>query len=266
MKPARLFVISLCFYISLAFHSQALAAFGMLLPSRLTVETPRDATLTLSLRCWKPFENIGADLEMPAFFQVYHNGKITDLSMTLTEGTESGHRTWQSVYTVDEPGSYAFVMEQRPMYDKSKDSFFVHTTKVYVNAFGNEEGWDSVLGLKAEIVPLVAPGSLYAGNVFQGVILEKGVPVPYAQVAVEWYPGPGMRGAAPHKGMTTQVLRAGKDGAFTYAAPRSGWWCFAATITAEERLPYQNEDKPLEMIAEFWVYFYEMPNSIPLGN
>ena len=266
MKSFRIALVYLCFLLFTSAHTQALAAFGMLIPSRLTVDSARDAALAVSLRFWEPFENIGSDLEMPASFQVYHGGKTTDLSMTLTEGTESGRRTWQTAYTVVEPGAYAFVMEQRPIYDKDNDAFSVHSTKVYVNAFGSDEGWDSALGLKAEIVPLVTPGSLYAGNVFQGVVLMGGEPAPYAQVAVQWYPGPGKRGVAPHRGMITQVLRADKGGVFTYAAPRSGWWCFAASNAAKERLPYQNEDKPVEIISEFWVYFYEMPSPATIGK
>ena len=65
--------------------------------------------------------------------------------------------------------------------------FIVHYTKTVVTAFGDDEGWDTEIGLKTEIVPLSKPFGLYAGNVFQGTVKLDGKPVPFAEVEVEYY-------------------------------------------------------------------------------
>ena len=63
---------------------------------------------------------------------------------------------------------------------------------------------------------------------------------------------------APTKYMTTQTIRADGYGVFTYAAPVSGWWGFAAINAADYKLPHNGEDKDVELGAVIWVYFHEM--------
>jgi cobalt/nickel transport protein len=149
-------------------------------------------------------------------------------------------------------------MEPVPYFEPEEDSYIIHYTKVYVDAYGDDEGWDSPLGVKAEIVPLTRPGGLYAGNVFQGKVLLDGKAVPDAEVEVEWYPGPDRQGEAPHEAMSTHTVRAGADGVFLYSAPSAGWWGFAALMEAEQGMAYQGEEKPVEIGAVLWVYFHAM--------
>ena len=248
----------------LAFPALASAHFGMVIPTKATVMTTQDANITLDLKFWHPFENAGMNLEKPASFQVFHDGKPTDLLSVLREGKEQGMRTWFANYAVTRPGLYTFVMEPKPYFEKEEDCFIIHYTKVYVDAFGNDEGWDAPVGLKTEIVPLVRPGALYAGNVFQGQILLNGTPVPHGEVEVEWYPGPGLRGVAPVESMITQTVKADAQGVFTYAAPRAGWWGFAALNESETPMKHEGKDKAVELGAVLWVHFQPLLDPAPV--
>lgn len=242
------------------------AHFGMVIPSRPTVMEAKDATVTLGLKFWHPFENVGMDLERPAAFQVYHDGKVVDLQGSLKEGAEQGKRVWTGSFAVQQPGLYTFVMEPTPYFEPEEDCFIVHLTKVYVDAYGDDDGWDEPLGLKTEIVPLVRPGALYAGNVFQGRVLRDGKPVSGAEVEVEWYPGPDKKGVAPYDSMVTQTVKADDAGVFTYAAPAHGWWGFAALQEGGATIPHDGEEKAVELGAVIWVYFHGLQASVKLGK
>ena len=126
MKPLRIWLPPFCLLLASLLPLPAFAEYGMLIPSRVTVENHRDAGIFFALRYWRPFENTGKDLEMPNAYQVYHLGKHTDLSITLMERIERGKRPWTGSYSVGEPGSCAFVMEQRPVYDAERDAFVIH--------------------------------------------------------------------------------------------------------------------------------------------
>jgi cobalt/nickel transport protein len=147
-------------------------------------------------------------------------------------------------------------MEPEPYWEPAEDCFIVHYTKTVVTAFGVDEGWDAEIGLKTEIVPLSKPYGLYAGNVFQGIVKMDGKPVPYAQVEVEYY-NEDRKAEAPTAYMITQTIKADQNGVFTYAAPKAGWWGFAALGTAKENLKYRGEDKEVEIGAVIWVRFHD---------
>lgn len=255
MKHLRLLCLVAGFFL---FTGMAHAHFGMVIPSTPTVMEAKDQKVTLALKFWHPFENTGMNLEKPVSFKVYHDGKAEELLDSLKEGKEQGMKVWSGEYTVQRPGLHAFVMEPQPYFEKEEDCFIIHYTKAYVDAFGDDGGWDEPLGLKTEIVPLVRPGALYAGNAFQGRVLMDGKPVPGAEVEVEWYPGAHLKGVAPHAGMITQTVKADDAGIFTYAAPAPGWWGFAALQTAEEKLPFEGEDKDVELGAVLWLRFHAM--------
>jgi len=128
----------------------------------------------------------------------------------------------------------------------------VHYTKTVVTAFGDDEGWDEEIGLKTEIVPLSKPYGLYAGNVFQGIVKLDGKPVPFCEVEVEYYNEDG-KAKAPTDYMVTQTIKTDVNGLFTYAAPKAGWWGFAALNTSEKKI----KGKDVELGAVLWVRFHD---------
>jgi cobalt/nickel transport protein len=119
-----------------------------------------------------------------------------------------------------------------------------------------EEGWDEPVGLKTEIVPLTRPFGLYAGNLFQGIVMLDGKAVPYSEVEVEYYNKDGKK-KAPTDYMITQVVKADKNGVFTYAVPWAGWWGFAALNSSDKKMKYKGLDKDVELGAVIWVEFQE---------
>lgn len=243
--------------IAISLPKAAEAHFGMVIPSEPTVMESSQANISIQAKFWHPFENRGMNMVKPKSFLLYHGDEKIDLLPGLKEGSENGFTVWGANYKLAKPGLYAFVMEPEPYWEKEEDCFIIHYSKVYVDAFGDDEGWGEALGLKTEIVPLAKPTGLYAGNVFQGRVMLNGQPVPGAEVEIEWYPGPGLKGQAPYETMVTQTIKADDSGIFTYAAPVAGWWGFAALNTADYQLKESGQDKAVELGAVIWVYFNE---------
>jgi cobalt/nickel transport protein len=234
----------------------AFAHFGMLIPSKPTVSQGDPQALNLVLSFSHPFEGKGMDMAKPKAFGVVAGGSREDLLGTLKPIQVMGKAAWSSQYTVKKPGIYIFYAEPEPYWEPAEDSFIIHYPKVVVAAFGEEEGWDKEVGLKTEIVPLTRPFGLYAGNVFQGIVKVDGKAVPYAEVEIEFY-NQEEQAEAPTEYMVTQAVKADRNGVFTYAAPKPGWWGFAGLNHADFKLKKDGKDKPVELGAIIWVYFHD---------
>ncbi len=255
MKKDSILFLAMLF--SLIASTPAGAHFGMLIPSDSMVMQDDSRTLTLTLSFSHPFEMVGMDLVKPKSFGVDAGGKKQDLLAALQKARVMEHSAWKANYAVKRPGVYVFYMEPEPYWEPAEDSFIIHYTKTVVTAFGDDEGWDAEVGLKTEIIPLSKPFGLYAGNVFQGIVKLNGKAVPFAEVEVEYY-NIDKKYTAPTDYMITQSIKADGNGVFTYAAPVSGWWGFAALNAADFKLPHAGEDKDVELGAVIWVFFHEM--------
>lgn len=236
--------------------SAAFAHYGMIIPSDNMIgqEDGRSVSLTLSFS--HPFEGNGMDLALPVSFSVTHGGETTDILGDLTDTSVMDHPALMLDYPLERPGAYVFAMEPQPYWEPAEDSFIIHYTKTYVSAFDDDEGWDTELGLRTEIVPLSKPFGLWEGNVFQGIVMLDGAAVPYADVEVEYYNEDGAA-TVPSDLMITQTVKADGNGVFTYASPTDGWWGFAALNTAPETMDHEGEAKPVELGAVIWVRFEE---------
>ncbi len=234
----------------------ALAHYGMIIPSdpMISQEDGRSVGLTMSFS--HPFEMDGMILDTPVGFTVTHEGTTTDLLGELASATVMDEQGYTLDYALDRPGTYIFAMEPQPYWEPAEDAFIIHYTKAYVTAYGDDDGWDTELGLKTEIVPLSKPFGLWEHNVFQGIVKMDGEPVPYAEVEVEFF-NQGLAATAPDELMITQTVKADADGVFTYAPPSDGWWGFAALNTADYTLPQDGVDKAVELGAVIWVHFEE---------
>lgn len=230
--------------------------YGMVIPSDAMVMQGEEKTVHLQLSFSHPFEMIGMDLVRPRAFGVVANGQKQDLIASLKPAKVMDHNAWGTDYAVKRPGVYMFYMEPKPYWEPAEDCYIIHYTKTVVTAFGDDEGWDGEVGLKTEIVPLSKPFGLYAGNVFQGIVKLDGKPVPYAEVEVEYY-NENRKAQAPTEYMITQTLKADANGVFTYAAPRAGWWGFAALNGADYTIKHDGQDKEVELGAVLWVEFAE---------
>ena len=232
----------------------ASAHFGMIIPSDSMVMQGDKRTISLILSFSHPFEMIGMELVKPKECGVVFSGSRSSLVGSLKKAKVMGHGAWTLNYRVNRPGVYTFFMEPEPYWEPTEDCYIIHYTKTVVAAFGEEAGWDEPVGLKTEIVPMTRPFGLYAGNVFQGIVMLGGKPVPHAEVEIEYY-NRDKEAEAPTDYMITQVVKADQNGIFSYAAPKPGWWGFAALNTADEKMKYRGEDKDIELGAVLWVEF-----------
>jgi len=246
--------IALCLALLLGMAQSASAHFGMVIPSQGIVEDKAKASLSLNVSFVHPMEMTGMDMAKPLEFGVYAGEEKTNLLAGLKEVKVLGHKAWQGAYAVKKPGVYTFYTVPAPYWEPAEDKFIQHITKVVVPAFGDDEGWDTPLGLKTEIVPLTRPFGNYAGNIFTGKVLMDGKPAANCDVEVEFYNKNG-KYEAPNEYAVTQVVKTDGNGVFSFVAPWAGWWGFAALNDAAETMKQDGKDKKIELGAVIWVEF-----------
>ncbi len=238
----------------LCVSSMAFAHFGMVIPSDNMVMPGESRVVSVKFSFSHPFEGNGMELVKPEQCGVLVAGKKTSMLSKLNEIKVMGHKAWELNYKIKRPGVYQFYMVPKPYWEPAEDKFIVHYTKTVIGAFGMEEGWGQAVGLKTEIIPLSRPFGMYSGNVFQGIVMLDGKPVPFSEVEVEYYNRDG-KAKAPTEYMVTQVIKADANGVFTYAVPCPGWWGFAALNTSNQKLKHAGQDKEVELGAVIWVKF-----------
>lgn len=242
--------------------AQAQAHFQMIIPSDDMVKQDENRTVDLDVRFWHPYEGHGMNMVTPTQFGVMVGGKKTSLLDTLkpVKNKDVNGKMldgFKASYTLKQPGDHIFYIEPKPYWEPAEDKFIVHYTKVVVNGFGLEEGWDEDVGLKTEITPLTRPYGLYTGDVFQGIVKVNGKPAPFSEVEVEYYnKDHSLKPDADP--LITQVVKADSNGVFTFAMPRAGWWGFAALNEDEKKIKHDGEDKPIEIGALIWVETHDM--------
>ncbi len=235
--------------------TSATGHFGMLIPSDNMVVQGDNRLLNLQMSFSHPMEMIGMDMQKPEVFQVVSPLGHLDLLAKLKPIQVMDQLAWSLDYRISRPGVYIFHMQPQPYWEPAEDCFIIHYTKTVVSAFGDDEGWDSPLGLKTEIIPLSRPFGLYAGNLFQGIVHLNDNAVPYASVEVEYY-NQHQTAQAPTEYMVTQTIKADQNGVFSYVAPRSGWWGFAALNPAGFSMQTKaGVKKEVELGAVLWVHF-----------
>ncbi len=244
------------------FAGQAQAHFQMIIPSDDMVKQRESRQLDLEIKFWHPFEGFGINMAKPRQFGVMISGRKHDLLDKLQpvryrDMAGDVYDGFTLRYTLRKPGDHIFYTEPQPYWEESEESFLIQYTKVVVNGFGLEEGWDRELGLRAEIVPLTRPYGLYAGNVFQGIVKVDGKPQAFSKVEIEYYNQDGSLKAEADP-LITQVVKTDANGIFTYAIPRAGWWTFAAISTDDRTMEHAGKAYPVELGAVIWVKAYEM--------
>lgn len=246
----KLFVILL-----IAFAVPAFAHFQVIMPDSDVVDMHKK-TAQFHMLFTHPFEQ-GPVMEMvkPKAADLYFNGKKENLMPALKQKKVDGKTAWDFSYTFKKPGDYIFTVTPDYYFEPAEETFIQHITKVVVNAYGLEEGWDTPVGLKAEIVPLTRPYGLWKGNSFSGQVLYKGKPVAGAEIEVELY-NSGKKIKNPTEAHITQVIKADKNGVFNYTMPFAGWWGFAALIEDDVKIKHDGKNYPVELGALIWVKAY----------
>ncbi len=249
MRRVHLPFMSLALVIG--FAAPALAHFQEIIPSADIL--PEGGPVRIDLVFTHPFE-MGPVMEMkkPVRVGVFENGVVTDLMPELTEKSVDGKSTWTLTKDLPEPGAAIFFVEPQPYWEPAEQKFIIHYAKVVVDSWASGEGWDALVGLPVEIEPLTRPTGLWEGNLFSGVVLKNGQPVPFAEVEVEFVNDGSV--SAPNDAFITQVLKADANGTFSYAMPHAGWWGFAALTEADEPMTSpEGNQVPVEAGALIWV-------------
>lgn len=263
----RLSIVSLIAAVLLIVAGSVSAHFGAVIPSMDIVTQDSGSTLHLEIKFIHPMEGNYMEMEKPRQFGVMHGRKKTDLLSFLEKNSgssvaqEGEFAFWKADYQIRRPGDHTFFVEPLPYWEPVEDAFIVHYTKVCVNAFSLETGWDDHLELETEIIPFTRPYGLWTGNLFTGQVLLKGRPVPFAEVEVEYLnesPGNPNVVIPPSDPYVTQVVKADEKGVFSYAMPRAGWWGFAALNEADWTLNRDGEEKAVEIGAVYWVFTRDM--------
>ncbi|MFZ5829726.1 MAG: DUF4198 domain-containing protein [Planctomycetota bacterium] len=244
--------------LSLLLCPEALAHFQVLIPQNDVVERVGEK-IQLDILFTHPMEQ-GPAMEMgkPKQFGVLVGGEKRDLASSLRSRKVDGKTAYTAELKPDMPGDYVFFIEPAPYWEPAERKHIIHYTKVVVDAFGAEEGWDAMVGLPVEIEPLVRPFGLWTGNVFRGIVRRNGEPVPFATIEVEYYNADG-NVKLPNDAFITQVIKADAQGVFSYAMPRAGWWGFAALLDGDEPMPAP-DGKPagVELGGLIWVKAVDM--------
>ena len=228
------------------------AHFQMIIPSNNIITHKTGNNLKLDVIFTHPFEGNMMNMEKPNKFGVLIDSKKFNLINKLKEKKINGFKTWTMNYKIRRPGDYIFYVAPKPYWEPAENKYIIHYTKVIVNAYGLEKGWDNLVGLEAEIQPLVRPYGLWAGNIFRGIVLYKGKPVPFAEIEVEYF-NKDKKIKAPSDPYITQVIKADKNGVFSYAMPKAGWWGFAALMDGDKI-----KGKDVEVGALIWIKTEDM--------
>ena len=255
----RFVILCLCLLFIFALAGVGRAHFGVIKPSAAMVMQGDNTDLELILAFCHPFEQKGMPMAKPRKFGVQTSSQKTDLLNTLQETKVLDNQAWKAKYSLKRPGVYAFYFDPQPYWEPAENKYIIHQTKVYVAAFGAEEGWDREVGLKAEIVPLTRPFGIYAGNVFQGLVKFKGKPLANADVEVEYW-NTDKKVKAPNEYFYTQVVKTDKNGVFTFAVPHAGWWAFSALNDEKKAVKHTDgTKKDAEYGAVLWAQFTDWP-------
>jgi len=236
----------------------AAAHFQELIPSLDIVDENTARQVDLALTFTHPMEGGPAmTMAAPPQFGVLSPQGREDLRERLSEIQVDGKTAYQATYAFKQPGDHVFYVEPAPYWEPAEGVMIVHYTKVVVDAYGAEEGWDATVGFPVEIEPLVRPYGVWTGNLFRGVVRKNGQPVPFAEVEVEWRNDGSV--SIPASPFVTQVIKADGNGVFAYAMPRAGWWGFAALVEGDQ--PMANpagESVPVEQGGLIWVKARDM--------
>lgn len=234
----------------------AMAHFMAVIPQSDHVTQKSGKKVSVEYKFMHPFEQTYMEMVKPQKAGILLKGKDRDVTGELQSVKYMGHQGWKLETELKRPGDYLFYVDPVPYFEPAEGKFIRHQTKVTVSAFGQEEGWDELVGFKAEIRPLVRPYGLWAGNLFSGQVLMEGKPVADAEIEVEYYNEKKIK--APHDSMITQVIKADSNGIFHYTMPHKGWWAFAALLEDDEQVKNPKDGKmyPVELGAVFWIKTY----------
>ncbi len=231
----------------------AQAHFMVIVPSTDMAEGPEERDIKLHAMFTHPMEG-----SPKMFWQVersgfWLNGKVHPLRWKF-----AGKDAYATL-RLKRPGVYQIFIVPKPYFEPAEDKFIKQIVKVYVEAFGLEEGWVLPVGLEAEIVPYTRPFGIWEGNTFVGWAVINGRPCAHCAVEVEYLNTKGVK--VPKAPLTTQVVVTDERGFFAYTIPWAGWWGFSV-LGNGGTMERNGKRYPVELDAVLWIKAYPKPEGV----
>ena len=147
------------------------------------------------------------------------------------------------------------------------------TEFLYQDSLGNFLPEKSQFGVTSSGVPGSVAGLIYAlkkyGSLSLTEVIQPAIDLARNGFILEFrlaksfeneieYFNKDKKSKAPNDYFVTQVVKANKNGVFTYVVPRAGWWGFAGLNTSNKKIKFNGEEKDVEIGAVLWIEFKEM--------
>lgn len=219
--------------------------------------------------------NISKPLDFKAIFThpmengpIMNMGRPVRLGVISSDGDENllsglklfspeGKKAYTFSYKFKKPGDYIFYIEPAPYWEAVEQKMIIQYTKVVVDVMGSGDGWEKIVGFPVEIEPLVRPYGFYTGNVFRGIVIKDGQPLPFATVEVEMY-NQGNKYDISSDVFVNQVVKADASGVFCYAVPKAGWWGFSAVVEGTKMKRPGGKEVSVELCGVMWIKAVDM--------
>ncbi|MFP8965433.1 DUF4198 domain-containing protein [Pokkaliibacter sp. CJK22405] len=229
-----------------------------LLPDRPILQDVMNRDVHVVVRLVQPSDQGSLlPLSTPEEVGVDVNSRRSILTSSIKADSDADTTSYSLDYRVNGPGDHIFYAISKPRWEQEAQRMVTEYAKVVVDAYGMGDGWDTLLGFPIEIQPLSRPYALWVGNVFEGIVLRQGEPVPYAELKVVYHNTGNV--VMPADSYFEQIIRADSTGTFTYGIPLAGWWGFSTTTLAEQPMKNPEGDRVNhEETATMWIHALDM--------
>jgi cobalt/nickel transport protein len=232
--------------------SSGRAHFHMLHPKNPSLASNRNTTI---LFMWgHPFEHEIFDASAPKdLYVVSPSGTSTAIKDLKPIKIAKARNAFSFEFgpAGEKVGDYTFVLNTQPIWMDGEDIFLQDTVKVVLHVDA-EKGWDQVLELPFQLVPLTRPYGLEPGMVFQAQVLYQNKPVAGTLVEVERFndkpPDP-----LPAEEFKTRTVKTDPNGILTCTLTDPGWWCVTASRDGG-KMKHEGKEYPLQVRTTFWVF------------
>ncbi len=200
--------------------SIANAHYPMLIGDRSPLMDQRGGTVNLTYGLGELHNGVLVDARKPDWVRGY---TFDGGDFELTDKIEVRGKLSNIKYRSRRIGD-TWIVAHVPMSWSKHDSTFTETTARTVIHQGLSRGWETPLGLPLEIVPLIQPYGLFAGEIFRFEVLLKGKPLKNAKIFAEKYYEKPLVEPYPDAALLTRTSRTDSNGIATVNLHSPGWW------------------------------------------
>jgi cobalt/nickel transport protein len=234
------------------------AHYHLLLPQKPSAKRGEDVTFIY--RWGHPYESQLFNATEPSKLIIRVPGdKKEDLKAPLEKDPDLKKVTgYRFRLNAAERGDYIIAAECPAEWMEEDSEFLRDSVKVILHVQA-QKGWDTVVGLPFEMVPLTRPYGLKPGMVFQVQARLDDKPLAGELVEIERY-NPTPPKELPPDEHITRTAKTDRNGVVTCTLTEPGWWC----ITAQRQAGTQTrngKEYPVRQRSTLWVYVDEKTES-----